>query len=55
MLVMLGSAAADRVITQLLTEMDGMNPTKNVFIIAATNRSFTDIYIHSFTHSIHLL
>ncbi|VDM21556.1 unnamed protein product [Hydatigera taeniaeformis] len=30
--------AADRVINQLLTEMDGMSPKKNVFIIGATNR-----------------
>jgi len=31
--------AGDRVIAQLLTEMDGINPAKNVFIIGATNRS----------------
>merc|ERR1712190_158024 len=30
--------AADRVINQILTEMDGMGSKKNVFIIAATNR-----------------
>ncbi|CAH8602718.1 unnamed protein product [Dicrocoelium dendriticum] len=30
--------AADRVINQLLTEMDGMSSKKNVFIIGATNR-----------------
>ena len=30
--------AADRVINQLLTEMDGMSAKKNVFIIGATNR-----------------
>ena len=30
--------AADRVINQVLTEMDGMNSKKNVFIIGATNR-----------------
>merc|ERR1712176_818556 len=30
--------AADRVINQLLTEMDGMGSKKNVFIIGATNR-----------------
>lgn len=30
--------AADRVINQLLTEMDGMNSKKNIFIIGATNR-----------------
>ncbi|WP_411023517.1 AAA family ATPase, partial [Salmonella sp. s51228] len=29
---------ADRVINQILTEMDGMNQKKNVFIIGATNR-----------------
>jgi len=33
-----GGGAADRVINQLLTEMDGMNSKKNVFIIGATNR-----------------
>lgn len=30
--------AADRVINQMLTEMDGMGSKKNVFIIGATNR-----------------
>lgn len=30
--------AADRVLNQLLTEMDGMEQKKNVFIIGATNR-----------------
>jgi transitional endoplasmic reticulum ATPase len=30
--------AADRVINQLLTEMDGMNAKKNIFVIGATNR-----------------
>lgn len=30
--------AADRVINQLLTEMDGMSPKKTVFLIGATNR-----------------
>ena len=30
--------AADRVINQMLTEMDGMSAKKNVFIIGATNR-----------------
>jgi len=30
--------AGDRVINQILTEMDGMNSKKNVFIIGATNR-----------------
>ncbi|XP_019852878.1 PREDICTED: transitional endoplasmic reticulum ATPase-like isoform X3 [Amphimedon queenslandica] len=33
-----GGGAADRVINQVLTEMDGMNSKKNVFIIGATNR-----------------
>lgn len=32
--------AADRVINQVLTEMDGMGSKKNVFIIGATNRLF---------------
>ncbi|KAK8021233.1 cell division control protein 48 [Apiospora arundinis] len=30
--------ASDRVVNQLLTEMDGMTSKKNVFVIAATNR-----------------
>ncbi|EPZ35664.1 Transitional endoplasmic reticulum ATPase [Rozella allomycis CSF55] len=30
--------AGDRVLNQLLTEMDGMNAKKNVFVIGATNR-----------------
>merc|ERR1712042_281543 len=33
-----GGGAGDRVINQILTEMDGMNSKKNVFIIGATNR-----------------
>ena len=35
---MMPGGAADRVINQVLTEMDGMNVKKNVFIIGATNR-----------------
>merc|ERR1712078_772817 len=33
-----GGGAGDRVMNQLLTEMDGMGSKKNVFIIGATNR-----------------
>eukprot|EP00968_Pinguiococcus_pyrenoidosus_P011879 scaffold995_cov244-Pinguiococcus_pyrenoidosus.AAC.4 len=33
-----GGGAADRVINQLLTEIDGVGSKKNVFIIGATNR-----------------
>ncbi|EKX72669.1 cell division cycle protein 48, putative [Theileria equi strain WA] len=33
-----GSEAADRVINQILTEIDGINVQKPIFIIAATNR-----------------
>ena len=33
--------AADRVLNQILTEMDGMNSKKTVFIIGATNRYHT--------------
>jgi transitional endoplasmic reticulum ATPase len=33
-----GGEASDRVINQLLTEMDGIGAKKNVFIIGATNR-----------------
>lgn len=32
------SGSSDRVVNQLLTEMDGMNAKKNVFVIGATNR-----------------
>jgi transitional endoplasmic reticulum ATPase len=32
------SGGTDRVLNQLLTEMDGMNAKKNVFVIGATNR-----------------
>ena len=32
-----GGGASDRVINQILTEMDGMGVKKNVFIIGATN------------------
>merc|ERR1712083_1182762 len=33
-----GGGAADRVLNQLLTEMDGVGAKKNVFIVGATNR-----------------
>jgi transitional endoplasmic reticulum ATPase len=33
-----GGGASDRVVNQLLTEMDGMASKKSVFIIGATNR-----------------
>merc|ERR1712194_599537 len=33
-----GGGAADRVMNQLLTEMDGVGAKKNVFVIGATNR-----------------
>jgi transitional endoplasmic reticulum ATPase len=33
-----GGGAGDRVLNQILTEMDGMSTKKNVFIIGATNR-----------------
>ena len=36
--------AADRVINQILTEMDGMGAKKNVFIIGATNRPGNAIF-----------
>lgn len=39
-----GGGASDRVINQILTEMDGMGPKKNVFIIGATNRYCTPNY-----------
>lgn len=45
-MVYLGGAA-DRVINQVLTEMDGMNVKKNVFIIGATNR-----FVHHFVSAV---
>merc|ERR1719293_548807 len=33
-----GSEAGDRVINQILTEVDGVGARKNVFVIGATNR-----------------
>jgi ribosome biogenesis ATPase len=33
-----GGAVAERVVNQLLTEMDGLEARKDVFVIAATNR-----------------
>lgn len=33
-----GSSVTERVVNQLLTEMDGLDSRKNVFVIAATNR-----------------
>merc|ERR1739845_28982 len=33
-----GGGTADRVMNQLLTEMDGVDAKKNVFIVGATNR-----------------
>ena len=33
-----GGEAADRVINQILTEIDGVGERKNVFVIGATNR-----------------
>jgi ribosome biogenesis ATPase len=33
-----GNASSERVVNQLLTEMDGLESRKNVFVIAATNR-----------------
>jgi transitional endoplasmic reticulum ATPase len=33
-----GGGAGDRVLNQILTEMDGMSAKKNVFVIGATNR-----------------
>ena len=54
-----GSMTNDRVIAQLLTEMDGINPTKNVFIIGATNRylqltrAYLLTYLLTYQHSYH--
>ena len=40
-----GGGAGDRVMNQLLTEMDGVGAKKNVFIIGATNRPDADILL----------
>ena len=60
-----GGGASDRVINQILTEMDGMGAKKNVFIIGATNRlllffsfdySYTDIrYFYLKYYKIHFV
>ncbi len=42
--------AADRVLNQLLTEMDGMNSKKTVFIIGATNRCAGAALAPTLTH-----
>ncbi len=34
----IGGGATDRVLSQLLTEMDGLAPLKDVTLLAATNR-----------------
>ena len=36
-----GSSISDRIVNQLLTELDGMGARKNVFVIGATNRPDT--------------
>ncbi|KDN47033.1 hypothetical protein RSAG8_03810, partial [Rhizoctonia solani AG-8 WAC10335] len=41
--------AGDRVLNQILTEMDGMNAKKNVFIIGATNRPILAKNTHGFS------
>lgn len=33
-----GSVVSERVVNQLLTEMDGLDSRKQIFVIAATNR-----------------
>ncbi|CAM9122040.1 unnamed protein product [Chrysoparadoxa australica] len=33
-----GGGVSERVVNQLLTEMDGLEPRRNVFVVAATNR-----------------
>lgn len=42
--------AADRVINQILTEMDGMGAKKNVFIIGATNRPGLNYFVYLFLY-----
>lgn len=34
-----GSGVSERVVNQLLTELDGMDSRKQVFVVAATNRA----------------
>jgi hypothetical protein len=42
-----GGGASDRVMNQLLTEMDGVGAKKNVFIIGQSNCSFANIVFSS--------
>jgi transitional endoplasmic reticulum ATPase len=47
-----GGGAGDRVINQILTEMDGVGAKKSVFIIGATNRhAHTRTHTHTHTHT----
>jgi hypothetical protein len=42
-----GSGVTERVVNQLLTELDGLETRKDVYVIAATNRSFIRVFITS--------
>lgn len=44
-----GTSVADRVLSQLLNELDGIEPLVNVTIVAATNRP--DIIVGDLRHS----
>ena len=49
-----GSEAGDRVINQILTEIDGVGARKSVFVIGATNRPgayFYSLCVISCTHT----
>jgi ATPases of the AAA+ class len=50
-----GGGASDRVINQILTEMDGMGAKKNVFIIGATNRYILQIILLSFKKRLYFI
>ena len=41
-----GSGVSERVVNQLLTELDGLETRKDVYIIAATNRYFNNHLIN---------
>ena len=55
-----GSGVSERVVNQLLTELDGLETRKDVYIIAATNRYFhlhicQSICIAQLTYSLYLI
>ena len=49
-----GSSVADRVLAQLLTEMDGVESLRDVLVVAATNRPdmIDKVYLHSMLYCV---